>query len=104
MTDQFAADKAARELAGEEGGFPTQEQAPPGLTTEMTPVPDHGEESWVGRGRLEGLKALVTGGDSGIGAAVAIGTPTQGHATPEPCRAHQRDAGDVVRRAAGPRR
>ncbi len=47
MTDQFAADKAARELAGEEGGFPTQEQAPPGLTTDMTPLPDHGEESWV---------------------------------------------------------
>lgn len=44
----------------------------PGLTQEMSPVPDHGEESYQGSGRLTGLNALITGGDSGIGRAVAI--------------------------------
>ena len=70
--DLYAVDKSARELAGEKGGFPAQEQQPPGLTPPMDPYPDHGEESWVGRDRLAGLKALITGGDSGIGRAVAI--------------------------------
>ena len=52
--------------------FPQKKIPMPGRTAEMNPKPDHGEESYTGSGRLEGLKAIITGGDSGIGRAVAL--------------------------------
>jgi hypothetical protein len=52
--------------------FPKQKQPMPGLTAKMKPVPDHGEDSYKGSSRLQGKKAIITGGDSGIGRAVAI--------------------------------
>jgi NAD(P)-dependent dehydrogenase (short-subunit alcohol dehydrogenase family) len=50
----------------------------PGLTDKMKPVPDHGETSYKGSGRLAGKKAVITGGDSGIGRAVAIAYAREG--------------------------
>jgi NAD(P)-dependent dehydrogenase (short-subunit alcohol dehydrogenase family) len=57
---------------------PQQQQLMPGRTDEMDPRPDHGETSYKGSGRLSGKKAIITGGDSGIGRAVAIAFAREG--------------------------
>ncbi|WP_374238200.1 SDR family oxidoreductase [Actinoplanes sp. DH11] len=54
------------------------DQQPPGSTSAMPDRPDHGEESYRGSGRLTGRKAIITGGDSGIGRAVAIAYAREG--------------------------
>jgi NAD(P)-dependent dehydrogenase (short-subunit alcohol dehydrogenase family) len=59
-------------------GFPDQHQDPPGTQSQMTPTPDCGENSYRGSGRLTGKKAVITGGDSGIGRAVAIAFAREG--------------------------
>lgn len=84
--------------------FPVQQQPWPGLTGKMDPRPDHGEKSYKGSGRLQGRKALLTGGDSGIGRAAAIAFAREGaDVAINYLPAEEEDAREVVAliRAAG---
>lgn len=78
--------------------FPKQPQPAPGLASEMDPKPDHGEDSYVGFGRLKGRRALITGADSGIGRAVAIAFAREGaDVALNYLSVEESDAEDVVR-------
>ena len=86
MTEQFP-----------EPPFPDQPQEMPGTTDAMTPRPDHGEESYKGSGRLQDKKAVITGGDSGIGRAVAIAFAREGADVLISYLCEDKDARDTAR-------
>src|SRR6201986_3927562 len=77
--------------------FPAQKQPTPGSTDAMQPRPDHGETSYKGSGKLKGMKAVITGGDSGIGRAVAIAFAREGADVLIAYLNEDDDAADVAR-------
>lgn len=77
--------------------YPAQQQDMPGFTDEMTPRPDHGEESYEGSDRLKGCAAIITGGDSGIGRAVAIAYAREGADVLISFLSEDKDARDTAR-------
>jgi NAD(P)-dependent dehydrogenase (short-subunit alcohol dehydrogenase family) len=76
---------------------PAQQQEVPGTQAEMTPVPDCGEESYRGTGKLKGKAAVITGGDSGIGRAVAIAFAREGADVLISYLSEDKDAQDTAR-------
>ncbi|MDP8923804.1 MAG: SDR family oxidoreductase [Chloroflexota bacterium] len=87
--------------AGPQPPYPEQEQEAPGTEAAMTPRADHGEESYRGFGRLEGRVALITGGDSGIGRAVAIAFAREGADVLVSYLDEHEDAQETVRQVEG---
>lgn len=81
----------------EQPPYPGQEQEVPGDTKAMDPVPDHGETSYKGSGKLTGRKAIITGGDSGIGRAVAIAFAREGADVLISYLEEEQDARDTAR-------
>ncbi|GFG65233.1 oxidoreductase [Mycobacterium kubicae] len=77
--------------------FPEQQQNVPGVQAQMDPVPDCGEESYTGSGKLTGKTAIITGGDSGIGRAVAIAYAREGADVLIAYLNEDEDARDVAR-------
>ena len=76
MTDQYTQQDPTTQYP--QPPFGEQKLQEPGLESEMSPKPDYGEETYRGSGRLEGKKAIITGGDSGIGRAVALAFAREG--------------------------
>src|SRR6476646_7291364 len=93
--DQFTQQDPTEQHAAPGSGDQTIEH--PGLTGEMDVRPDHGEQTYRGHGRLEGKKAVVTGGDSGIGRAVAIAFAREGVDVLVSYLEEDEDAGETAR-------
>jgi NAD(P)-dependent dehydrogenase (short-subunit alcohol dehydrogenase family) len=77
--------------------FPEQQQKAPGFQARMDPIPDCGENSYQGTGKLSGKRAVITGGDSGIGRAVAIAYAREGADVLIAYLDEDEDAQDVAR-------